>query len=71
MSRMPDRYDDIADRLDAIAEEIAELAFDVLREAADAGETKNPEEGKRLTRAQRSVQKAAATLRTAPDLSDD
>jgi len=62
-SAVSDRYEDIAARLDVIAEEIAELAFDVLREAAAAGETKNPEEGKRLTRAQRSAQKAASILR--------
>ena len=68
---MSDRYEEIATKLDSIAEEIAELAFDVLRQAADAGETKNPEEGKRLTRAQRSVQKASSLLRNSGAPVDD
>lgn len=60
---MSERYEKIADRLDLIAEELGELAFDVLREAEASGATATPEEGKRLTRARRATEKAAALLR--------
>jgi hypothetical protein len=64
--------EDVADRLEAIAEELGDFAFDRLREAssmAGRGATPDPElvaEEKRLTRARRSVQKAVLTLRSSP-----
>jgi hypothetical protein len=59
---------DIAERLSAIGEELADLALDRLREAADsvrAGGVPDPAltaEEKRITRARRSVEKAAVLL---------
>ncbi len=53
--------DDIRSRLESIAEEIADLALDALREAVDAGEKKSERE-RRLTRARAAVQKAAYLL---------
>jgi len=53
--------DDIRNRLDAIAEELADLALDALREAVDAGQTKSETERK-LTRARNAVEKAARLL---------
>lgn len=56
--------DDLADRLEAIADEIAELAMVRLREAIEAGASTSPEE-KRLTQARRAVDKAVHLLRGA------
>ncbi len=59
---------DIAERLSAIGEELADLALDRLREAADsvrAGGDPDPDvtaEERRITRARRSVEKAALLL---------
>jgi hypothetical protein len=59
---------DIADRLSAIGEELADLALDRLRQTADSlrdGEEPDPAwsaEEKRITRARRSVDKAAQLL---------
>lgn len=65
---MTSRHDDLVDRLDAIAEELAERALDVLREAAADGAEKAPAEERLLTRARRAVEKAAGLLRGAePD----
>ena len=64
--------EDVADRLEAIAEEIGDLAFDRLREATSgARRTGTPApavvaEEKRLTRARRAVEKAVIVLRRAP-----
>ena len=64
--------EDVADRLEAIAEELGDLAFDRLREASSmAGRGATPDPGlvaeeKRLTKARRSVQKAVVTLRRSP-----
>lgn len=53
--------DDIRTRLEGIAEEIADLAMDALREAVEAGATKSEAERK-LTRARNAVEKAAHLL---------
>jgi hypothetical protein len=59
---------ELADRLRALAEELADLALDRLREASEAvrdGGVPDPRlvaEEKRLTRARRAVEKAAALL---------
>ena len=57
------RHDELADRLDAIAEELSDLALDVLREAVDRGDAARPAEEKRLSQARRAVEKAAHLLR--------
>ncbi len=64
--------EDVADRLQAIAEELGDLAFDRLREASSsAGRGTKPDpalvaEERRLTRARRQVQKAVVLLRRSP-----
>jgi hypothetical protein len=56
--------DDLADRLDAIAEELADLALDRLRTALeDDGAEAAAAEERRLTRARRRIAEAAAILR--------
>ena len=59
-----DVSEQISERLAVIAEEIADLALESLRESAEAGETKPSEEAKRLGRARRAVEKAAHLLRS-------
>lgn len=64
--------DEVADRLEAIVEELDALAFDALREATGAarrGMAPDPAvaaEERRLTRARRAVQKAVVVLRQSP-----
>ena len=55
-------YTHLADRLDSIAEELDEVMFDQLREAA-AEKSGRPVDDKRLTQARRAVEKAARLLR--------
>ena len=59
--------DDIRSRLEAIAEELAELAMQSLRDAIDVGQRARPPEERRLTQARRSVERAAAILRSEDD----
>jgi hypothetical protein len=59
-------FDEIRVRLEQIAEELADLAMERLRESIDAGGTELPVDEKRLTRARRAVEKAAAILRDQP-----
>jgi hypothetical protein len=56
-------FDDIRSRLEAIAEELADLAIVRLRESIDAGGSELPVDERRLTRARRAVEKAVAVLR--------
>jgi hypothetical protein len=64
------RQEELADRLDAIAEELSDLALDVLRQAVDRGDDARPADEKRLSQARRAVEKGAHLLR-APDRSPD
>lgn len=64
VSGMADMRHDISERLSAIAEELADLELESLRESVEAGETKPSEDAKRLGRARRSVDKAAHLLRS-------
>lgn len=59
-------YDHLADRLDAVADELDELMFDQLREAA-AAKAGRPADDKRLTQARRSIEKASRLLRGGSD----
>jgi hypothetical protein len=52
---------DIRMRLEGIAEELGDLALDILRAAVESGATKSDEE-KRVTRARNAVEKAARLL---------
>jgi hypothetical protein len=57
-------FDDLADRLDAIAEELADLALDRLRTAVEErGADAAVAEERRLTRARRRIAEAATILR--------
>ena len=64
---MAGEFDEIRGRLEGIAEELADLAIIRLRESIDAGGTELPVDEKRLTRARRAVEKAAAILKEADD----
>jgi predicted ABC-type ATPase len=63
---MAGEFEDIRRRLEAIGEELADLAIERLRESIDAGGKELPVDERRLTRARRAVEKAAAIL-TEPD----
>ncbi len=64
---MAGEFDDIRSRLEAIAEELADLALERLRSSVDAGGTELPVDERRLTRARRAVEKAVAVLREPDD----
>jgi hypothetical protein len=59
---MAGEFQDIKRRLDAIAEELADLAIQRLRDSIDAGGTELPVDERRLSRARRAVEKAASIL---------
>jgi hypothetical protein len=59
---MAGEFDDIRMRLEAIAEELTDLAIVRLRESIDAGGTELPVDERRLNRARRAVEKAAHIL---------
>ena len=65
---MAGEFDDIRSRLEAIAEELTDLAIIRLRESIDAGGTELPVDEKRLTRARRAVEKAVAILQEPDDI---
>jgi hypothetical protein len=57
---LSEQLDDIRSRLEAVAEELGDLALDRLRESVAEGTDASDE--RRLTRARRAVEKAAAIL---------
>ena len=59
---MAGEFEDIRRRLEEISEELADLARERLRESIDAGGSELPVDERRLTRARRAVEKAAAIL---------
>lgn len=59
---MAGEFEDIKARLEAIEEEMAELAITRLRESIDAGGTEIPVDERRLTRARRAIVKAIQLL---------
>ncbi|MGH9057666.1 MAG: hypothetical protein ACRDYY_17670 [Acidimicrobiales bacterium] len=63
---MPGELHAIRSRLEVIAEELADLGMQRLRESIDAGGTELPVDERRLARARRAVEKAASIL-TEPD----
>ena len=64
---MAGEFEDIRGRLEAIAEELADLAIIRLRESIDAGGSERAMDERRFTRARRAVEKAAAILREGDD----
>ena len=61
---MSERFDDIADRLDAIAEELAETALTELSSAIRRGDQKRPAAERAITQARRAIEKATHLLRS-------
>ena len=68
---MTGRADDLAERLSAISDEIADMAIDSIREALRSGATARPAAEKRLTQARRAVEKAEHLLRGLEDDAPD
>jgi hypothetical protein len=62
-------FQDIRRRLQAIADELADLAIQRLRDSIDAGGTELPVDERRLTQARRAIEKAAAILGEPDDAS--
>ncbi len=67
---MAGEFEDIRARLEGIAEELADLAIQRLRESIDAGGHELPVDEKRLTRARRAVEKAINLLAEPDDHAD-
>ncbi len=59
---MSGEYDDLADRLQLVVEDLDQITFDQLRESA-AERRGRPVDDKRLTQARRAVEKAIHLLR--------
>ena len=59
---MAGEFEEIRGRLEAISEELADLALVRLRESIDAGGNELPVDERRLTRARRAVEKAIGIL---------
>jgi hypothetical protein len=57
------RYQELAERLEAIGVELDELSFDLLQQAVADGATQRPVADRTLTQARRAVEKAAGLLR--------
>lgn len=57
------RYEDLAERLEAIGAELDELSFDLLQQAVADGASERPAADRTLTQARRAVEKAAGLLR--------
>jgi hypothetical protein len=64
-SAEPADLDQVRERLEGIAEELADLAIDRLRAAVDGNQGAAAEE-RRITRARRAVEKAAGLLGGGP-----
>ncbi len=60
---MTGEYSSYVERLEAVAADLDEIAFDRLREAVADGEITRPVDDKRLMQARRAIEKAAAVLR--------
>ncbi len=60
---MTGEYDEFVGRLESIAADLDELAFDRLREAVADGEVARPAADKQLMQARRAIEKAADLLR--------
>ena len=57
------RYDDLAGRLEAVVEDLDQLSFDLLQEAAAEGAGRRPEADRTVAQARRAAEKAARLLR--------
>lgn len=69
-ARMAGEIDDIRNRLEGIAEELADLAIARLRDSIDNGGTELPVDEKLITRARRAVEKAVHLLESGDRAAD-
>ena len=60
---MTGEYAEFVERLESIAADLDELAFDRLREAVADGGVARPPDDKQLMQARRAIEKAAEVLR--------
>lgn len=60
---MSGEYGGLVERLESVAADLDEMAFDRLREAVADGEVSRPADDKRLMQARRAIEKAAGVLR--------
>lgn len=60
-------YGELAGRLQAVLDDLDELAFDQLREAVADGATVRPASDKELAKARRAVEKATRVLEALDD----
>ncbi len=65
------RIDDLIRRLNAISEELADLAIDVIQSAISAGETRRPAKERSITRARTAVGKAVHELGERVEMIDE
>lgn len=63
--------DVLVSRIETIAADLDEMAFDQLREAVADGEVTRPANDKKLMQARRALEKAAGILRQLSDSSND
>jgi len=56
-------YGQLVERLESIAADLDEIAFDRLREAVADGEVTRPVDDKKLMQARRAIEKAVGVLR--------
>ena len=64
---MMGEYASLVERLESIAADLDEMAFDRLREAVAEGEVTRPPDDKKLMQARRAIEKAATVLRQLDD----
>ncbi len=62
MSASDERLEEVRAGLAVMAERLADLAYEELRRAVEAGEERRPELERRLTRARHAVERAVAML---------
>jgi hypothetical protein len=58
----------LIERLESVAADLDELAFDRLREAVADGEVARPADDKKMMQARRAIEKAAGVLRQLDDV---
>jgi hypothetical protein len=63
-------YEGLIDRLESVAAELDEVAFDRLREAVADGEVTRPADDKKLMQARRAIEKAVGVLRQLDETDD-
>ena len=67
MAAMSGEYDHLRERLLSIAEEINEITMQQLRDAIEQGTNERPPDEKRLSKARRTIEKAAHLLDERPE----